>query len=184
MARPCRSDRERPSFARRLLRAREGSTAVEFAFVALPFFMLLFAILEIGLILVLDAVVETAVTDTGRLVRTGQAQMQAVSKEEMLKKFCAQMSVFAGDCPSRAFMDVRVVNSFSNPLDDTDPMFTGAFEAGKTLFKPGKPGDRIMVRVWYEHPVVTPFLAQALATSGDDKVLLTTTMAFQNEPYQ
>ncbi|MNU04285.1 hypothetical protein D3C72_2486310 [compost metagenome] len=81
-------------------------------------------------------------------------------------------------------MDVRVVNSFSNPLDDTDPMFTGAFEAGKTLFKPGKPGDRIMVRVWYEHPVVTPFLAQALATSGDDKVLLTTTMAFQNEPYQ
>ncbi|MNS95213.1 TadE-like protein [compost metagenome] len=180
----CRRDRERPSFARRLLRAREGSTAVEFAFVALPFFMLLFAILEIGLILVLDAVVETAVTDTGRLVRTGQAQMQAVSKEEMLKKFCSQMSVFAGDCPSRAFMDVRVVNSFSNPLDTADPMFSGALEPGKTLFEPGKSGDRIMVRVWYEHPIITPFLAQALSKSGDGKVLLTTTMAFQNEPYQ
>lgn len=146
--------------------------------------MLLFAILEIGLILVLDAMVETAVTDTGRLVRTGQAQMQAVTEEEMLEKFCSQMNVFAGDCPSRAFMDVRVVNSFSNPLDETDPLFSGAFDAGKTDFKPGKPGDRIMVRVWYEHPVITPFLAQALSKSEDGKLLLTTTMAFQNEPYQ
>ncbi|MNL05911.1 TadE-like protein [compost metagenome] len=180
----CRRDRERPSFARRLLRAREGSVAVEFVFVAIPFFMLLFAILEVGLILVADAVVETAVTDTGRLVRTGQAQMQAVTKEEMLKKFCSQMSVFAGDCPSRAYMDVRVVNSFSNPLDDTDPMYSGAFDPGLTDFKPGKPGDRIMVRVWYGHPIVTPFLAKALSKSVDGKVLLTTTMAFQNEPYQ
>jgi Flp pilus assembly protein TadG len=186
MAPPRRRATDRPSFVRRLLRARKGSVAVEFAFIALPFFMLLFAILEIGLILVLDAVVETAVTDTGRLVRTGQAQMQAVkvTQEDMLKKFCSQMSVFAGDCQSRAFMDVRVVNSFSNPLDTTDPMFTGAFEPGKTLFMPGIPGDRIMVRVWYEHPVVTPFLAQALSKSGDGQVLLTTTMAFQNEPYQ
>ncbi|MNH51836.1 TadE-like protein [compost metagenome] len=184
MARPCRRDRGHPSFARRLLRAREGSTAVEFAFVALPFFMLLFAILEIGLILVLDALVETAVTDTGRLVRTGQAQMQAVTEEEMMEKFCAQMSVFSGDCSSRAFMDVRVVNGFSNPLDETDPMFTGVFNSGLTEFQPGKPGDRIMVRVWYEHPIVTPFLAQALSRSGAGKVMLTTTMAFQNEPYQ
>lgn len=186
MAPTCRRDSKRPSFARRLLRAREGSTAVEFAFVALPFFMLLFAILEIGLILVLDAVVETAVTDTGRLVRTGQAQMEVVkvTKEDMLKKFCTQMSVFAGDCPSRAFMDVRVVNSFSNPLEENDPMYSGAFEPGKTLFQPGNPGDRIMVRVWYEHPIITPFLAQALTKSDDGQVLLTTTMAFQNEPYQ
>ncbi|MFK0297994.1 TadE/TadG family type IV pilus assembly protein [Brevundimonas sp. NPDC090276] len=184
MARRLQRDTKRPSFARRLMRARDGSAAVEFAMIALPFFMLLFAILEIGLILLLDAVVETAVTDTGRLVRTGQAQMQAVTKEAMMKKFCSQMSVFSGDCPSRAFMDVRVVNGFSNPLDETDPLFTGAFDAGKTDFKPGKPGDRIMVRVWYRHPIVTPFLAQALSRSNDGKILLTTTMAFQNEPYQ
>jgi hypothetical protein len=81
-------------------------------------------------------------------------------------------------------MDVRVVNGFSNPLDDTDPMFTGAFNAGLTEFQPGNPGDRIMVRVWYEHPVITPFMAHALSRSGNGKVLLTTTMAFQNEPYQ
>ena len=169
---------------RRLLRAREGSTAVEFAFIALPFFMLLFAILEVGLILVLDAVVETAVTDTGRLVRTGQAQMQAVTKEEMLKKFCSRMSVFASDCPSRAFMDVRRVNGFNNPLDRNDPMYSGAFEPGKTLFEAGTAGDRIMVRIWYRHPVVTPFLAQALSKSENGDILLTTTMAFQNEPFQ
>lgn len=152
--------------------------------IALPFFILLFGILEIGLLLLVDAVVETAVSDMGRLVRTGQAQQGALTPAALKQKLCNQMSVFAGDCPSRAYMDVRVVNSFSNPLDDTDPMYSGAFDPGLTDFKPGKPGDRIMVRVWYGHPIVTPFLAKALSKSVDGKVLLTTTMAFQNEPYQ
>jgi hypothetical protein len=41
----------------------------------------------------------------------------------------------------------------------------------------------VMVRVWYEHPVVTPFLKQALTKGQDGNVMLTTTMAFRNEPF-
>ena len=55
-------------------RRREGSTAVEFALVAFPFFILLFGILEIGLMLLVDALVETAASDAGRQIRTGLAQ--------------------------------------------------------------------------------------------------------------
>ncbi|MGH7028117.1 TadE/TadG family type IV pilus assembly protein [Brevundimonas sp.] len=183
MARPFRRDTDRPSLARRLMRAREGSTAVEFAMVALPFFMLLFAILEIGLILLLDAVVETAVADTGRLVRTGQAQQQAMTPELIKTKLCAKMSVFAGDCDTRAFIDVRVVDNFSNPLVP-DPTASGTFDASSLSFTPGGPGDLVLVRIWYEQPVATPFLSQALSKMADGKVLLTTTLAFRNEPYQ
>ena len=183
MARRLQRDTERPSFARRLMRAREGSTAVEFALIALPFFMLLFAIHEIGLILLHDAVGETAVADTGRLVRTGQTQMQNIDKDMMKARLCEEMSVFANDCASRAYLDVRVVNDFSTPLDPEDPMASGAFDKSKVDVKPGGPGDMVMVRVWYEHPVVTPFLKQALTKGQDGKMMLTTTMAFRNEPF-
>ena len=50
---------------------REGSNAIEFGLVALPFFLLLFGILEIGLMLLVDALVETAASDAARQVRTG-----------------------------------------------------------------------------------------------------------------
>lgn len=178
-----RRDKARPSLMRRLRHARDGSAAIEFALIALPFFMLLFAILEIGLILLLDAVVETAVADTGRLVRTGQTQLQNIDRDMMKARLCANMSVFAGDCATRAYLDVRVVNDFSTPLSADDPMASGAFDKSKIDVKPGLPGDMVMVRVWYEHPVVTPFLQQALTKAQDGNVLLTTTMAFRNEPY-
>lgn len=165
------------------MRAREGSTAVEFALIALPFFMLLFAILEIGLILLLDAVVETAVSDTGRLVRTGQAQQQALTPAMMKVKLCAEMSVFAGDCGNRAYIDVRVIDNFSSPLVP-DPTSSGTFNPSLLTFTPGGPGDLVLVRIWYVQPVATPFLSQALSKMTDGKVLLSTTLAFRNEPYQ
>lgn len=168
---------------RRRKRAREGSTAVEFAMVALPFFILLFGILEVGLLLLLDAVVETAVSDTGRLVRTGQAQQQAFTPSAIKQKMCERMSVFAADCPTRAFIDVRVVDNFSTPIAP-DPLASGVFDQSKLTYQPGGPGDRILVRIWYEQPIATPFIAQALSRTTDDKVLLTTSLAFRNEPYQ
>ncbi len=168
---------------RRRKRAREGSTAVEFAMIALPFFLLLFGILEIGLLLLLDAVVETAVSDAGRLVRTGQAQQQTLTAEDIKRRLCENMSVFAANCPTRSFIDVQVVDSFSDPIAP-DPLASGVFDQSKLVYQPGGPGDRILVRIWYQQPIATPFIAQALSRTSDHKVYLTTSLAFRNEPYQ
>ncbi|WP_292036536.1 TadE/TadG family type IV pilus assembly protein [Brevundimonas sp. UBA4553] len=169
--------------SRRRRSTREGSTAVEFGLLAFPFFILLFGILEVGLLLLLDAVVETAVSDAGRLVRTGQAQQQAMTPAAIKQKLCARMSVFSGDCPDRAFIDVRVVDNFTTPVAP-DPLASGVFDPSKLTYQPGGPGDRILVRIWYEQPIVTPFISQALSRTTDHKVLLTTSLAFRNEPYQ
>lgn len=163
-------------------RRREGSTAVEFALVALPFFLLLFGILEIGLVLLVDALAETAVSDAGRQIRTGQAQELQLKPEDIKARLCANMSVFAGDCPDRAFIDIRVVEDFSDPKEP-DPMKTGLFDPSVLTYQPGGPGDRVLIRVWYEQPIVTPFIAQALSRTSDHRVMLTTTLAFRNEPY-
>ncbi len=166
-----------------LRRRREGSSAVEFALIAFPFFILLFGILEIGLMLLVDALVETAIADAGRQIRTGLAQDQKLEAGDIKTRLCANMGVFSSDCPSRAFVDIRVVDGFSTP-PDADPLKTGAFDPSVLTYQPGGPGDRVLVRVWYEHPIITPFIAQAVSRTTDDRVMLTATLAFRNEPYK
>lgn len=173
----------RASLLRRRKHAREGSTAVEFAMLAMPFFLLLFGILEIGLLLLLDAVVETAVSDAGRLVRTGQAQQQTLTSDDIKQKLCQNMSIFAADCSSRAFVDIQVVDNFTDPVAP-DPLASGVFDPSKLTYEPGGPGERVLVRIWYEQPIITPMIAQAVSRTADNKVYLTTSLAFRNEPYQ
>ena len=54
--------------------SQRGSAALEFAVVAPVFFALMLGILEIGTMTFAQFALQNAVTQTGRLVRTGQAQ--------------------------------------------------------------------------------------------------------------
>src|SRR5690606_25010801 len=88
----------RPRFRRGFLRATEGSAAIEFAMVALPFLFMLFAILELVVVFMLDSVLDNATVETGRLVRTGQASAAGMTATQFKTSVCARMSIFAGDC--------------------------------------------------------------------------------------
>lgn len=162
------------------MRAREGSSAVEFAMVALPFCLMMFAILELGLVFVTDSVLENATIETGRLVRTGQASARGMDAAQFKAAVCARMSVFSADCPTRLSIDVRVIPQFNtNP---PDPLAGGGFDPGGLTYDNGNPGNLILVRVWYKHPLVTSFLSQGLSSIGDRTAVLTATTAFRNEP--
>ena len=62
------------------LRGEEkGTTALEFAMVALPFLMLLYGIIGVGLYFFTTFSLENAIEQAARTLRTGQAQTAAVS---------------------------------------------------------------------------------------------------------
>ena len=161
---------------------RRGAAAIEFAFVALPFFALLIGILEIGLLLLATALVETATSDTSRLVRTGQAQIGELEPQDVKAHFCANLVVFNQGCDERTHIDIRVVSAFSGNIAP-DPLANGEFDPDVLTYQPGVPGDFVLVRVWFEHPVLTPFMAQVLNRSKGQKTRLQSTLAFRNEPY-
>lgn len=161
---------------------REGAAAIEFAIVALPFFSVIFAVLELGVIFMVDSMLESSVQQAARLVRTGQAQDGGMSQAEFRTAMCGSMSVFAGDCEGRAVVDVRRIPQFRDP-NPPDPIVDGAFEEDRTQFDPGAAGDLVLVRVWYQHPVVTPMLSRALTRLESGDVLLSVTTAFRNEPF-
>lgn len=176
----------RHSLLQRLRRrrgAREGSSAVEFALVAFPFFFMMFAIMEIGLIFVTDAVLENAVVETGRLVRTGQAANSNLTGPQFKTALCAKMNVFASGCESRATVDVRVLTQFRN-ANPPDPMSSGSsFNNADLTYTNGQPGSLVLIRVWYKQPLFTPFLSQALSRLGDGNTMMTATATFRNEPW-
>ncbi len=166
---------------RRLLlrrRRRDGVAAIEFAIVAIPFLILLFAILEIGGLLVLDASLENAMIETNRLIRTAQAPEGGLNREGFRTADCDRMTIFSNGCANNLFVDVRVVPQFRNqmPPQPTEDGFPQEFQIGEA-------GDLILVRVWYRHRMITPLMQQAVSRFGDGNAIVAVTTAFKNEPF-
>ena len=170
-------------FAGRFRKARGGATAVEFAMVALPFFFMMFAILELGRVFVLTSTLENAAMDAGRQIRTGHLQTTGGTAATFKEAVCERMGIFAGDCESRLTVDVRVLPQFDDP-DAPDPMAGGTFDEGDLTFQPGTAEDIVLVRTWWRQALFTPFMAEGLSRLNDGNVVVTSATAFRNEPYQ
>ncbi|WP_298159376.1 TadE/TadG family type IV pilus assembly protein [Brevundimonas sp.] len=162
---------------------REGAAAVEFAMVAAPFFFMIFAVLELGLVFLIDSTLENAVLSASRLVRTGQADTGNISAAQFKTALCAEMSAFQGDCASRAQVDVRVMPQFTDGIPDS-PISNGVFNTGDLDYDRGQPGDLMLVRVWYTQPLVTPFMQQAMSRLNSGDAVISVATAFRNEPYR
>ena len=171
------------AFAGRFRAARGGATAIEFAIVALPFFFMMFAILELGRVFVLTSTLENAAMDAGRQIRTGQIQTTGGTAATFKTAVCQRMGIFAGDCQSRLTIDVRVLPQFRDP-NPPDPMAGGTFSDRNMTFQPGGAEDIILVRTWWRQSLFTPFMASGLSRLGDGNVVVTSATAFRNEPYQ
>lgn len=148
--------------------------------VAFPFFFMLFAILEIALIFTIDSVLDSATTEAGRLIRTGQAGAQSMTKLQFREEVCERMTVFEPGCLDQLTVDVQVVPQFDVILDD--PVADGDLDDSETGYTNGAPADLMLVRVWYQQPLVTAFLAPGLTELGDGTHVLTAATAFRNEP--
>lgn len=159
-------------------RSRDGSAAVEFAMVGGFFFLALFAIFELAVVFTVDSVLQDATDQTGRLVRTGQADSQGFDARRFKSELCARMNVFARDCESRSTVSVQVVTSFNAP-----PPPPPAANQLTDAYNGGQPGNLMQVTVWYAQPVLlTRFFDQGVSQDGPTAILTAST-AFRNEPW-
>src|SRR5262245_26516590 len=98
--------------ARRFVRQQSGVAAVEFGMVALPFLALIFAILEQSIIFFAGQALETAVSDSGRLIMTGQAQQQGFDQNAFKNAVCAKVyGLF--NCAGGVYLEVKSYPSFA-----------------------------------------------------------------------
>ena len=177
MADPIRHRRRllaRLGLMRRFARDDDGATAVEFAFVSIPFLLLVFGIIELGVAFLVSMSLENALMTVDRKIRTGDSQ--ATTKEQFVKDVCAQMSWVGTSCSTSIVLDVRVLPSFTEADKLKKPL------PGATCFDTGGPSSIMLVRGYYKWPLITPLLQQAVGgTTGNREVSFAT--VFVNEPY-
>lgn len=168
---------------RRLRRdGRKGSAAIEFAFVAPIFFILLMGTIEAALVFFAQATLQNAVSEVGRQIRTGQVQTAGTTQGQFRTEICDAISPLLS-CSTDLQIDVESFGtyggvSFTPPLDSN-----GNLNAGLNNFNTGNPCSVVLVRAFYQWQLFTPALSWFLVNMSGNRHLLSAAAAFRNEPY-
>lgn len=168
----------------RFWRDRKGSTAIEFTALAIPFSLLVFAILESCISFAGQQVMANATDDIARQIRTGQLRPADLNEVKLKELICDRLNiVVSSDCPG-LLVDLRQFTTFADAAKlrikltaDKDIDTTG-FDV-----KPGPSLSRNTLRVFYKWPVMTDFMRKSMSNLKDSKTLHFATATWQNEPF-
>lgn len=181
----------------RLIRSRDGATAIEFALLALPYFLVVFAIIETFIALMGEQLFVNATDTMARKLRTGQIS-STITREDFRRAFCQEVSILVTcsedeiKTPSKLYIDLRQFNSFADMPAAIPLIKTGDYYDLNTStfgFKPGGSGTINMLRSYYRWQVMTdlirPYLTKIRPADGSmpSHFLIVATDAYRNESY-
>ncbi|MEQ8558371.1 MAG: pilus assembly protein [Henriciella sp.] len=162
---------------------KRGVAAVEFAMIAIPFFFLIFGLLEICVLFIMSAVLENGLNEAARGIRTGELQSGEDFDRDAFEDIVCSRIFDMFECKGKIQLDVKSFDDFGTatdpmPLDADGNLDTTGFE-----FDPGGRDDIVVVRAFYEWDLITPIMSAPLANMSDNRHLLQATVVFRNEPF-
>ncbi len=189
---------------RRLLRSRDGAAAIEFAILAIPYFLIVFAIIETFVAYTGEQLVGNAVETMGRKLRTGNityARTPATDKDRTAfrQAFCDEISILIkcssteAVTPDKLWIDARSFTSFASipttvPRSPANSTY-GDLDTSSIGYAPGGPKTINMLRVYYKWDIITdlirPYISNVRPADGSrpSYFLIVETAAYQNEDY-
>lgn len=185
----------KPTLLRRLLapaiargrsfaRDERGVTAIEFGFLALPFFTIIFAIIETAMMFFAQQVLDSAVEDASRIVRTGNAQAQGFDVTSFRNYMCGYtFGLF--NC-SNIILKVQVLSSFSAATTATTVQtcnLTTCTWSVTSSYDPGVGRNVIEVSAYYRWPLLVVLPYFNLKNQPDNYRLISAMRVFRNEPF-
>ena len=162
-----------------------AAVSVEFAILALPFFAVLGAILETSLVFLATNILDSAVNDASRQIRTGQAQAAAFNTTKFEKLVCDRLYGMFKDC-SGLYSSVTIVNDFKSATAVAPVQQSCTSSCTWTRpedFSPGTGSNIVMVQVYYRWPLILSIGGFDLANMADHSRLLGSVRVFRNEPF-
>jgi Flp pilus assembly protein TadG len=168
-------------FLRRWLKKDEGTTAIEFSLMAIPYIFLTLGIVELSIMYASASLLEGATNAAARQIRTGQIQQsEAADPEEVFRESICNYATVLIDC-SQVVIEVQEMESFSD-FEELQPQFD---EDGNMLsrgFSAGGSSSRVLIRVAYTYNMLSPFIGTLLA-GADNSIFFMSTIVLQTEPY-
>ncbi|UWM75514.1 pilus assembly protein [Rhizobium sp. WSM4643] len=188
---------------RALAGSREGAAAIEFALLAIPYFLVIFAILETFVAFAAEELVSNGVDTMSRRMRTGQitynlGRTTDMNQAQFRQAFCDEISILircsASEVatPSKLYLDVQTFSAFSAIPTTIPKLSTDRYaDINTAAFKyaPGGAGTINMVRAYYRWEIITdlvrPYISTIRPSDGSmpSQYLIVATAAFQNEQY-
>lgn len=181
------------SSARRLLRSRDGAAAIEFALLAIPYFLIIFAIIETFVAYTGEQLIGNAVDTMARQMRTGEIKND-IDEDEFREKFCEEISILihcSGGDSDRLILDVRSFSTYAD-IPTTIPRVGGASFgalAATNAYQPGGSGTINMLRAYYRWEIITdlvrPYISNIRPADGSlpKEFLIVATATYKNEDY-
>lgn len=167
--------------AGRIARHEGGTAALEFSLIAMPFMMLILAIIETTLVFVASSTLENGMSEVARRIKTGEVQVGEMSADGVRTILCESVSALL-DCSGSLVIDVRQFDNFGTVTNDPVLDENGAFVL-TPQFDPGTAGDIVLVRVFYKWPIMTPLIGDTLSNMEGGTRLLAAAAVFRNEPF-
>jgi Flp pilus assembly protein TadG len=160
-----------------------GNTTVEFAVIGPTFLLLLLAVFELGYMVLVQSVLDSAARDAARMVRTGQVQTTGSPQATFQNQLCSDVGYLIG-CTSLLFQS-QVFPSWSAAAAavNAPPQRDALGNLVSVGFNPGAGKDIVAVQVSYNYKFFTLWIASYLGSGGSQSTFLMSTVVFQNEPF-
>ena len=178
---------------KKLRRRQKGSTAIEFAIVSPIFIALMLSIVEIGWVGFSQTVTIDAITDVGRLVRTGQIQNISITddpnaqRNAVFEVVCRYAKIY-GNCSENVTVEVQAFKSFAELEEaSSEPIIcqNSAQDAVDNLgFNPGGDSSIVRVRVCILYETLNPAIGLSLRKTNGQPNRLISQLLFHNEPFE
>jgi Flp pilus assembly protein TadG len=184
---------------RRMLRSRDGAAVIEFAMLALPYFMIVFAIIETFIAYTGQQLVSGAVDTMSRQIRTGNitfnlGRTSNKTRTEFRRLFCNEISILIKcteeeiTTPNKLLLDVRSFSTFAQIPDTIPRNASNDLDASTFGYSPGAAKTINMVRAYYKWDIlvdlIRPYITNIRPSgSRPNYFLIVETSAFRIEDY-
>ncbi len=178
------------------LRAQDGVTAIEFAFIAPIVLLFIFGTLEFAWMFFAENVLENAANAAARTGKTGYIAANMTREQYILQQITKSVGNLLD--PALIKLTTRNYKAFDDvgePEPYIDKNNNGHYDPGETFTDKNKDGvwsadsgasgagnerDIVVYDVTYPWKIMTPFIANVL---GNGKVTLGTRLIIRNEPF-
>ncbi|MBP1851746.1 TadE/TadG family type IV pilus assembly protein [Rhizobium halophytocola] len=183
------------------MRSRDGTAAIEFAILAIPYFLIVFAIIETFVAYSAEQLLTNATNNLARQIRTGEITYKLgrdtdKDKTEFRQLLCNDIAVMITCSKTEAanesdlYVDVQTYTDY-NDVPTSIPRVSAAdyadIDPTKFKYSPGGPKTVNMVRAFYRWHVMTdlvrPYITNIRPADGSSVFLIVATTTFKNEDY-
>lgn len=161
------------------LRREDGTTAIEFSMLLMPYMLICFGIIELSMMFTSASILEGATHSAARMIRTGELQQSSGDPEQMFRDGLCQSAVILIRCEDMV-IEVQTLDSYA---DYSAPTFDANGNMVPSGFDAGGSNDKVLIRVAYRYAMVTPIVGNLL-NGSDGSTLFVSTIVLQSEPYE